>query len=450
MVSEWLFSLSFWGVWLVIPIAFDGVIAASYMFAVIRGRARRVPLTSVEHAPRGVWPRITIIVPIYNSSKDLAACIGSIRAQSYPHHLIEVLAVDNGSRDDSFRVFCEEQQRQFAGSIHWLSTFHQGKPWALNVGIHHALGEYIINLDSDVALHQHAIANMVAAFERDPEMVAATGAVETSSALSDPTRHVGPLLRIIRECEFHEYHFAFNVGRRFESESGQLFTLAGAFSGFRRESLLQSHMYDTSTVGEDTYMTFDIRERFPGRHVAVVPAAVCYTEPIPSIRALYAQRVRWQRGEIEVIAAHPQLASRGIFSRGFSPLRTLLIDHTLAFPRVAWTVLLPALSFFGYSWESLFGATVALFVGYVGIETLTWLTNATLATRPTSARLWRGWWIVPLMPVYRYATFWMRVGGMLTVLTEPHQWSTTDPVTATRRELLHLVGRRDAVTSRAA
>lgn len=449
-MSSALFSLSFWGVWLVIPIAFDGLVAASYLVAVARGRARRIAISSVKQPPRGMWPRITIIIPIYNSARDLPACIRSIRAQSYPQHLIEVLAVDNGSKDDSFRAFCEEQQADFAGSIHWLSTFHQGKPWALNVGIHHAVGEYIINVDSDVALHPDAIGNMIAAFERDPELFAATGAVETSPALNSPGKAPSLLLRLVQECEFHEYHFAFNVGRRFESESGQLFTLAGAFSGFRREALLQSHMYDTQTVGEDTYMTFDVRERFPGRHVEVVPAAVCYTEPIPGIRALYAQRVRWQRGEIEVIAAHPGLAANSIFSRGFSPLRTLVIDHTLAFPRVAWSVLLPALSFFGYSWESLLGATAALFVGYVGIEGVTWVTNALLAAEPAAGRLWRSWWLVPLMPVYRYATFWMRFGGMLTVLTEAHQWSTTDPVTASRRELMHLVGRGNPGKARAA
>ncbi len=288
---------------------------------------------------------------------------------------------------------------------------------------------------------------MVAAFENDPDLIAATGAVEIR-----PEAHDHGFMRLVHECEFQEYYFGFNVGRRFESQAKSLFTLAGAFSGFRREILLSTHLYDTSTVGEDTFMTFELQEQFPGKRVSVVTAAVCYTDPIPSVRALYAQRVRWQRGEIEVIAAHPKLAGRGLFYRGFAPVRTLLVDHTLAFPRVTWTFLMPALVFFGYEASIVLWATVALYAAYTLIETATWTTSALLVVPPSSRRLWAGWWTIPLMPAYRYFVFWLRFAGVLTVLTEAHQWRTTDPVTASRKELLHLVHARDrgGKTSRAA
>ncbi len=436
MIGEWYLQVGFWGVFLLVPILIDGSVAFAYLTAVVLGKQRRLPIRPVTKAPNGKWPRVTVLVPVYNSANDLAACIESIKAQSYPAGLVEILAIDNGSRDRSFAVFCEQQQTGYAGSIHWLSTFHQGKPWALNVGIHHALGEYIINLDSDVTLHPDAIANMVAAFEHDPDLVAATGSVEIRT--NEPSHG---LMRLVHECEFQEYYFAFNVGRRFQSESRSLFTLAGAFSAFRRDIIFATHLYDTSTVGEDTFMTFDIQEAFPGKKVSVVTSAVCYTEPIPGLRALYSQRVRWQRGEIEVMAAHPRLANRGIFHRGFSPVRTLMVDHTLAFPRVAWTFLMPGLAFMGYHWTTILVATAILYLAYMLIEAATWTTSALLVVFPSSQRLWRGWWTIPLMPAYRYGVFWMRFAGTLTVLTEPHKWRTVDPVSASRDELLRVVGR---------
>jgi len=436
MTGSWYMQFGFWGVFLLIPILIDGTVAFTYLVSVILGRQKRLPIRPVTRAPNGKWPRVTILVPVYNSANDLAVCVESIKRQSYPADLIEILAIDNGSRDRSFAVFCEQQQAGYAGSIHWLSTFHQGKPWALNIGIHYAIGEYIINLDSDVTMHPDAVANMVAAFEHDPNMVAATGSVEI-----EPAREAGGFMRIVHECEFQEYYFAFNVGRRFQSESRSLFTLAGAFSAFRREVLFATHLYDTSTVGEDTFMTFDIQESFPGRKVSVVTSAVCYTEPIPGLRALYAQRVRWQRGEIEVIAAHPVLAGRGLFYRGFSPMRTLVVDHTLAFPRVAWTFLLPALAFMGYNWITVVAAMALLYAAYMVVEAATWTTNALLVVLPSSHRLWRGWWVIPIMPAYRYMVFWMRFAGTLTVLTEPTKWRTADPVSASRAGLLKVVDR---------
>jgi biofilm PGA synthesis N-glycosyltransferase PgaC len=444
-VNTWLGALGFWGVWLFVPILVDGFVAFRYLTATIFGSAKRLPIYPISEAPNGKWPRVSILVPVYNSENALARCMASIKAQSYPHDLMEILAIDNGSRDHSFKVFCEEQQGDFAGSIHWLSTFHQGKPWALNVGIHYARSDYVINVDSDITLHPDAIANMVAAFEHDPDLIAATGAVEI-----EPVARDSGFLRLLHECEFQEYYFGFNVGRRFESMSKSLFTLAGAFSGFRRDVLLATHLYDTSTVGEDTFMTFELQEAFPGKRVAVVTSSVCYTEAIPSVRALYAQRVRWQRGEIEVIAAHPKLARRGLFHRGFAPARTLLVDHTLAFPRVTWTFLMPALIFFGYSPSTIIGAGIALYVAYTLIEAATWTTSALLVVFPSSRRLWRGWWVIPFMPAYRYLLFWMRFTGVLTVLTEGQQWRTTDPVTASRKELRQLFRREPDDVRRAA
>lgn len=429
----WLDAFGFWGVWLLVPFLVDGTVALTYLAAVVSGRAARLPIRPVTTAPDGKWPRVSILVPVYNSEAVLADCLDSIRAQNYPLDQVEVLCIDNGSRDRSFAVFCEQQQVSFAGALHWLSTFHQGKPWALNSGIHHASGRYIINLDSDVTLHPDAVANMVAAFEKDPQLFAATGAVEIAPDSASPA-----LLKVLHECEFQEYYFAFNVGRRFQSASHSLFTLAGAFSAFRREVLFDTHLYDAGTVGEDTFMTFELQEAFPDKRVSVVTSAVCYTAPTPGLRALYAQRTRWQRGEVEVIAAHPRLVGRGLFYRGFSPMRTLLVDHTLAFPRVSWTFLMPALAFFGYHWSVIAVALAALYASYVAIEAATWTTNALLVVPPSRRRLLRAWWVIPIMPAYRYLVFWMRFAGVITALTEGHQWRTTDPLSASRDELVSL------------
>lgn len=441
----WYGALIFWGVWLVIPIMVDGFMAFRYLTVVATRRVGRLPIRPVSLAPNGKWPRVTVLVPIYNSENSLPRCLQSVRDQSYPADLIEILCIDNGSRDNSYQVFQREQQEPWPGSMHWLSTFHQGKSWALNVGVHHANGEYVINIDSDVIIHPDAIANMVAAFEAQPELMAATGAVEIEPHAGD-----NGFMRILHECEFQEYYFGFNIGRRFESRDGSLFTLAGAFSAFRRNTILSGRLYDSSTVGEDTFMTFGLQEKHGGQSVGVVTTSVCYTEPIPSLRALYSQRVRWQRGEIEVMASYPGLLTRGIFHRGFSPMRTLLVDHTLAFPRVAWTFLMPALAFFGYHWSVLAAATGILYLAYMLIEAATWTTSALLVVEPASARLHRGWWAIPFMPAYRYLVFWMRFAGTLTVITEAHSWRTTDPVSASRNYFHDMLDAHDQVRATAA
>ena len=65
----------------------------------------------------------------------------------------------------------------------------------------------------------------------------------------------------------------------------------------------------------------------------------------------------------EVHQRHSELLRRPLWQvQGFAPARTMLIDHTLAFPRVAWTLLLLLLPSFGYEPATLVSAGVAMYL----------------------------------------------------------------------------------------
>lgn len=67
-------------------------------------------------------------------------------------------------------------------------------------------------------------------------------------------------MKLLQVSEYFEYAQAFLSGRSIEADKGQLFTMAGAFSAFRKEVLYSTFLYNINTVGEDTDMTFQIRE----------------------------------------------------------------------------------------------------------------------------------------------------------------------------------------------
>ena len=101
-------------------------------------------------------------------------------------------------------------------------------------------------------LDPEAILEMVRAFELDPNVAAATGSIEVLPADVDPRtgEHVNihPLKFLMAEAEFLEYYAGFRIGRQYQSQTKSLFTLAGAFSAFRRDVLLKTFLYDDSTV----------------------------------------------------------------------------------------------------------------------------------------------------------------------------------------------------------
>jgi putative glycosyltransferase (exosortase G-associated) len=421
----------FWGVWLLVPIVIDGFSTLVSLLAVLVLRARRG-----RNPSRGLdyYPLLSVIVPVYNSADTLEACLRSIAAQEYPKDRMEILLVNNGSRDTSFEVFAR-LQGELRLALSWHSIINQGKAWALNAGIHLASGQYIFNVDSDVVLAPDAFLQVVMAMEAEPDLGAVTGGIEVLPPAEDC-----PLsLRLLAECEFFEYLTAFRVGRVHQTILQSLYTLSGAFSVFRREVILGTFLYSQETVTEDTDLTFEIYERFRGWRLACITSAVAYVHPIPSLSALYAQRVRWQRGQIEVTARHNKLLRRPVWNlRGFSPARVLAVDHTLAFPRIVWTFLMPILVFFGYPLSLILAALIVLYGFYMLID-LAWVLVAWLGSDGTSRdRLRRFWWLLPAMPLYRMIVFWFRFSGFLHAVAEPGTWRVQDPVEQISQGFSHI------------
>lgn len=414
----------FWGVWLFVPLLIDGTTAVAYFIGALRARKRYS--RRAEEKELSFYPLVSIIIPVYNGEGVIGNCLESLRRQSYPHQRLEILVVDNLSNDRTLEIIREEQTVPFGGTLQYLSLPFQGKVGALNAGIHRVNGEIIFNLDADTVLHVNAILEIAREFQADPKLAAATGAIEITS-VKDQGLH--PIKYAMAEAEYLEYFTGFNIGRQYQSETGSLFTLAGAFSAFRRDILHRTFLYDQRTVSEDTSLTLHIATRFPEMTVRCVSTAVAYVDPVPSLSALYAQRVRWQRGQIEVASLYPTLERHPFRLRGISLPKSLLIDHTLAFPRVVWTFLLPSMWFIGYPLSLVISGMITMYFIYMFVDAMYMVVAYILADEVNRKRIRKHWWIFAFMPAYRWTTFWFRFGGFLTVMTEGKSWRVRDPWT---------------------
>ncbi|MCI0439396.1 MAG: glycosyltransferase family 2 protein, partial [Chloroflexi bacterium] len=233
----------FWGIWLFVPLLIDGTTAVLYFIGA--WRYERGPRRRRERFRLPEFPTVAIIVPVRNGESYLANCLDSIRRQAYPQDRLHVIVVDNLSADRTREVFQEEQAKPFGGRMQLIELTFAGKAWALNAGIHMTDSEFICNVDSDSTLKEDAIYNMARAFACHEDLAAATGTIEVrdvSSADMHPARYA------MAQAEFVEYYVAFRIGRQYQSVTNSLFTLAGAFSFFRRNVILQTSLYNNLTV----------------------------------------------------------------------------------------------------------------------------------------------------------------------------------------------------------
>lgn len=92
-------------------------------------------------------PKISVIVPVYNTATLLARCIDSLLDQSLKE--IEIILVNDASTDNSLEIL-QQYESKYPGIIRVInSTVNMRQGGARNLGIGAASGEYIGFADSD-------------------------------------------------------------------------------------------------------------------------------------------------------------------------------------------------------------------------------------------------------------------------------------------------------------
>lgn len=91
-------------------------------------------------------PFISVILPVRNEERYIAACVASIFAQDYPLDRMEVIFVDGCSQDRTPALLREMQKEH--PQIVLLDNPNKTVPYAMNIGIAAARGEVIVRLDA--------------------------------------------------------------------------------------------------------------------------------------------------------------------------------------------------------------------------------------------------------------------------------------------------------------
>jgi len=260
---------------------------------------RRMPLAPklVMAETRGVYAgpvTITVLIPAHDEAACIAATIASLREQSRPPERIIVVA-DNCS-DDTVPI-------ARAAGVEVVETVGntKKKAGALNQVLSVVLGgqgenDTVMIMDADTTLDQGFLAAAVGRLTDDRALMAVGGLFygEEGSGL-------------IGQFQRNEYtRYARDISRR----RGRVFVLTGTASIFRPRALrtvaaergrsipgVPGDVYDTLVLTEDNELTLALKSL--GGLMASPTQCTVVTEVMQTWRALWAQRLRWQRGAVE-------------------------------------------------------------------------------------------------------------------------------------------------------
>ena len=191
-------------------------------------------------------------MPAFNEEAAIARSLRSLLAVDYPADKLEIVAVDDGSTDNTL-IELRGVEEEAAGRVRVISfVSNRGKRAAMAEGVRATDAEIIAFVDSDSVLEPDALRRLVQAFA-DREVGAVCGHADVFNV-----HHTW-----LTKMQAVRYYVAFRVCKAAESIFGAVTCCSGCFSAYRRAAIMpqlewwedQKFLGRPSTFGDDRSLT---------------------------------------------------------------------------------------------------------------------------------------------------------------------------------------------------
>lgn len=253
--------------------------------------ARYTPATPPDD---DALPSITVVVPAFDEGATVAETLHTIAACDYPRDRLQIVAVDDGSHDDTHAWMLLAEAA--IGPIVEVLRLprNRGKREALAAGFEVATGDVLVTVDSDSFVRRDALRNLVAPLVRHPEVGAVAGNVRVAP------RQTSLWSRLLDNA----FTYSFEVVRAGQSVLGSVFCTPGAAAAYRRDLVLdvlpewreETFLGRPAAIGEDRALTNRILAQ--GFHVTYQSTAVVETLVPDTLGAMRRMLLRWARSNV--------------------------------------------------------------------------------------------------------------------------------------------------------
>jgi hyaluronan synthase len=240
-------------------------------------------------------PTCTVIVPAYNEGKQVWATLMSLAKSDYPAEKLQLLAIDDGSKDDTWNWMLKAKQDLGDRVSIYQQPKNAGKRHALYRGFNIGTGEIFVTVDSDSEVTVDTLRNLVSPFVVNDKCGAVAGNIRV---LNNGQKALLPKMLDV------SFVLSFEFVRSAESSLESVLCTPGALAAYRRNAVFscleewinQTFMGQPSDIGEDRAMTNMILKQ--GYHVLFQRNAYAYTNVPEKYSGLYKMFIRWGRSNV--------------------------------------------------------------------------------------------------------------------------------------------------------
>src|SRR3989344_5184881 len=332
IISLKIYTFSGWGI-----IFLYSIFITTFMFSRVIGSFLYKPYEKRGVAKgklnliKNYRPLVTFVVPCKNEDKSIYRTIASCVYVDYPREKIEVIAINDGSTDNTLNEM-HRAKEDFPDYDIKIINFkkNKGKRHGMEYGFRHAGGEIIIQLDSDSFPLRNAVKEIIKPFV-DKRVGATVGH-------TDPDN---PDVNILTRMQNAYYFMSFRALKATESLFDMVFCCSGCFAAYRKSYVLpildkwldEKFLGKTVTFGDDRALTnWIIRQGYKTIYVAEAKATTIVPE---TLKVFLKQQVRWKKGWfINSIRIAPVVIKKDKF-----------VAFTYFLPLIALTLITPFIAF---------------------------------------------------------------------------------------------------------
>ena len=334
-------------------------------------------------------PLVSVIIPAYNEQINAVRTVKSLIAQNYPN--LEVIFVDDGSKDDTFKIV----QEAFidVANVYVFTKPNGGKATALNFGIENSRADYVVCIDADTQLKSDAVSLLMKYFDNE-KVAAVAGNVK-----------VGNEVNIITKWQSIEYITSQNFDRRAFDLLNCITVIPGAIGAFNKEAIIKAGGFTSDTLAEDCDITMRLHRL--GYVVRNCSKAISYTEAPETFRQFMRQRFRWSFGVMQCFWKHRDT----VFNPKYKYFGMVAMPNILIFQMILPFLapladLILVLSLIAAS-MNIVVASVPHILLYYGIFSLVDMAGAALAFAFEKEDYKKLLWMIPQRLIYRQMMYYI-------------------------------------------
>jgi len=353
--------------------------------------------------PDNALPTITVVIPAYNEGRQILDTVRSVMNSRYPAEKMQVICVDDGSKDDTWQ-WMKIAKQEFALRVRLIrQPFNRGKRHALMAGFSQASGVVYVTIDSDSEVLPDTLRHLVSPLASDPRVGAVAGNVRV---LNIKEGAIPKMLEV-------SFVSAFDFLRSGQSVYGGVFCTPGALSAYQSEVINphlsfwvnQTFMGEPATIGEDRALTNLVLGC--GFRVVYQREAVVLTKIPTSFKGLRRMLLRWARSNVR---------------ENLVMLSFIMGRFRCADSGSGWIRLFSATQFFRMTIGEASKFAVAAQLYLVPVPTLVIMAVGCIisAALPALVYQWRyggwfGWrWAIPYAFFWLFCLCWISLWGLVT------------------------------------